>query len=66
MNFFYSEFFSCDLCEIIDSNLCKIVDRKWLWNFSKINGYFWGKEIYGNFSKIDGVFGVEKIDGNFS
>ena len=43
MNFFYSGFFSCDLCKIIGGkwiwNLCKIIDS----NFSKINGYFWGK-----------------------
>ena len=58
MNFFYSEFFSCDLCKIIDGNLCKIVDRKM--------AIFGVEKIDGNFFKINGVFGDEKIYGNFS
>ena len=44
MNFFYSEFFSC--------NLCKIVDRKM--------DIFDGKIIDGNFSKINDDFVVER------
>ena len=34
--------------------------------FSKINCYFWGKDIDNNFYKINGYFVVEIIDGNFS
>ena len=63
MNFFYSEFFSCDLCKIIDSNFSKINDdfvaEKIDSNFSKIIGVFWGKDIDNNFYKINGVFWVK-------